>query len=55
MIEALQKTLILLLLIGLGLGLKSKIKNKTEITGIKEIILFIALPATVFIALMGIK
>jgi malate permease and related proteins len=55
MIEALQKTLILLLLIGLGLALRSKIKNKTEITGIKEIILSIALPATVFIALMGIK
>ena len=55
MIEALQKTSILLLLIGLGLGLRFKIKNKTEITGIKEIILSIALPATVFIALMGIK
>ena len=55
MIEALQKTLILLLLIGLGLALRSKIKNKTEISGIKEIILSIALPATVFIALMGIK
>lgn len=55
MIDALQKTLILLLLIGLGLALRSKIKNKTEITGIKEIILSIALPATVFIALMGIK
>ena len=55
MIEALQKTLLLLLLIGLGLALRSKIKSKTEITGIKEIILSIALPATVFIALMGIK
>ena len=43
MIEALQKTLILLLLIGLGLALRSKIKNKTEISGIKEIILSIAL------------
>ena len=44
-----------MLLIGLGLALRSKIKNKTEISGIKEIILSIALPATVFIALMGIK
>lgn len=55
MIEALQKTLTLLLLIGLGLALRSKFKNKTEINGVKEIILSIALPATVFIALMGIK
>lgn len=55
MVEAVQKTLILLLLIGLGLALRSKIKNKTEINGIKEIILSIALPSTVFIALMGIK
>jgi hypothetical protein len=55
MLEALQKTLILLLLIGLGLALRSKFKNKTEINGVKEIILSIALPATVFIALMGIK
>jgi malate permease and related proteins len=55
MLEALQKTLILLLLIGLGLALRTKIKNKTEINGIKEVILSVALPSTVFIALMGIK
>ncbi|AFK03655.1 hypothetical protein Emtol_2519 [Emticicia oligotrophica DSM 17448] len=55
MVGAVQKTLILLLLIGLGLALRSKIKNKTEINGVKEIILSIALPSTVFIALMGIK
>lgn len=55
MVEAVQKTLILLLLIGIGLALRSKIKNKTEINGVKEIILSIALPSTVFIALMGIK
>jgi malate permease and related proteins len=55
MLEAIQKTLILLLLIGIGFALRSKIKNKTEINGVKEIILSVALPATVFIALMGIK
>ncbi|MES2520083.1 MAG: hypothetical protein V4585_18340 [Bacteroidota bacterium] len=55
MLEAVQKTLILILLIGLGFALRGKIKNKTEINGIKEIILSIALPSTVFIALMGIK
>jgi malate permease and related proteins len=55
MIEAIQKTLTLLLLIGLGLALRTKIKNKTEINGIKEIILSVALPSTVFIALMGIN
>ncbi len=55
MIEALQKTMTLLLLIGLGLALRSKFKTKTEINGVKEIILSIALPATVFIALMGVK
>jgi malate permease and related proteins len=55
MFEAVQKTLILLSLIGLGLALKSKLKNKMELNGVKEIILSIALPATVFIALMGIK
>jgi len=55
MVEAVQKTLILLLLIGIGFALRGKIKNKTEINGVKEIILSIALPSTVFIALMGIK
>lgn len=55
MFEALQKTLTLLLLIGLGLALRSKFKSKTEINGLKEVILSIALPATVFIALMGVK
>ena len=52
---ALQKTFILILLIVIGLALRSKIKSKTELTGIKEIILSVALPATVFVALMGVK
>ncbi|MFL0162279.1 AEC family transporter [Aquirufa salirivi] len=55
MIDAIEKTLTLILLIGLGVALRRKIKNKSEIQGLKEVILSVALPATVFIALMGIK
>lgn len=55
MAVALQKTFILLLLIVIGLGLRSKIRNKTELNGIKEMILSVALPSTVFVALMGVK
>ncbi|MCZ2473231.1 hypothetical protein G9H62_10285 [Aquirufa ecclesiirivi] len=55
MIDAIEKTLTLILLIGLGVALRKKIKNKSEIQGLKEVILSVALPATVFIALMGIK
>lgn len=53
--EALQKTLTLLLLIGLGLLLRSKFKNKEYINGIKQIVLTVALPATIFIALLKIE
>ncbi|MFD2521173.1 AEC family transporter [Emticicia soli] len=55
MAVALQKTFILILLIVIGLGLRSKIKSKTELNGIKEMILSVALPSTVFVALMGVK
>ena len=51
---ALQKTVTLLLLIGLGLILRSKFKNKEQVNGIKELILSVALPSTIFIALMKI-
>ncbi|MCE7071278.1 MULTISPECIES: hypothetical protein [Dyadobacter] len=54
MSDALQKTITLLLLIGLGLLLKSKFKNKDQTNGIKEIILSVALPSTIFISLMKI-
>lgn len=54
MSDALQKTITLLLLIGLGLVLKSKFKNKDQTNGIKEIILSVALPSTIFISLMKI-
>jgi malate permease and related proteins len=54
MSDALQKTITLLLLIALGLLLKSKFKNKDQTNGIKEIILSVALPSTIFISLMKI-
>lgn len=54
MSDALQKTITLLLLIALGLILKGKFKNKDQTNGIKEIILSVALPSTIFISLMKI-
>ncbi|RXG15303.1 permease [Leeuwenhoekiella aestuarii] len=50
-----QKTLLFLLFIGLGLLLKLKIKEKKELAGIKMIILNLALPATIFIALLSVN
>ncbi len=50
-----QKTIVFLFFIFIGILLKAKFKNKEEITGIKKIILNLALPATIFIALLGIK
>jgi predicted permease len=55
MSDALQKTITLLLLIILGLLLKSKFKTKDQTNGIKEIILSVALPSTIFISLMKIE
>ena len=55
MSDALQKTLTLLLLIGLGLLLRTKFKSKAQTDGIKEMVLSVALPATIFIALMKIQ
>lgn len=54
MTDALQKAITLLSLIGLGLILRSKFKNKEQTNGIKEMVLSVALPATIFIALMKI-
>lgn len=51
----LQKTLLFLLFIGIGILLKVKLKNKSELAGIKVIILNLALPATIFIALIGVN
>lgn len=51
---ALQKTIAFILLIGIGVLLKNKIKTKEELKGVKAVILNIALPATIFIALLKI-
>tara|TARA_R110002050_G_scaffold16719_2_gene50544 strand:- start:6035 stop:7177 length:1143 start_codon:yes stop_codon:yes gene_type:complete len=50
-----QKTITFILFICIGLLLKLKFKSKEEVNGIKKIILNLALPATIFIALLGIK
>lgn len=52
---ALQKTLSFILLIVIGLLLKKKIPKKDQLGGIKSLILSIALPATIFIALLKVK
>jgi len=52
---AIQKTLSFILLIGVGLLLKKKISKKEHLGGIKTLILSIALPATIFIALLKIN
>jgi len=49
-----QKTLIFLVFILLGILLKPKFTSQNEVNGIKKIILNLALPATIFIALLGI-
>lgn len=50
-----QKTITFILFICIGLLLKLKFYSKEEVNGIKKIILNLALPATIFIALLGIK
>ncbi len=51
---ALQKTLELLIIIGIGFFLQKKIA-KQDLKGVKEIILCVALPATIFVALLKIE
>lgn len=51
---AIHKTLAFLLLILLGFLLKRKITSKEQLGGIKAVILSVALPATIFIALLKI-
>lgn len=53
--EALLKTLELLLIIAIGYALQRKLRNKGSLQGIKTIILSIALPATIFLALLKIN
>ena len=55
MSPALQKTLSFILLIVIGLLLKKKIPKKDQLGGIKTLILSIALPAMIFIALLKVK
>lgn len=50
-----QKTIVFLFFIFIGVLLKTKFKSKEEITGIKKIILNLAVPATIFIALLGVQ
>ena len=52
---AVIKTISLVVLILLGYTLQSKISSKEQKTGIKTVILSIALPATIFIALLKIE
>jgi len=52
---AIQKTLSFVLLIVVGVLLKKKISKKEQLGGIKSLILSIALPATIFIALLKIN
>jgi malate permease and related proteins len=54
MSSAITKTISLLLLIALGYLFRNKIKNKDQREGIKTLILSLALPATIFIALLQI-
>jgi len=50
-----SKTIALLLLILLGVLLKKKIKSKEALGGIKVLILSVALPATIFVALLKVN
>ena len=52
---ALQKTLELLLIIAIGVLLQKKLPRKEQLDGVKILILTVALPATIFLALLKIK
>src|SRR5690606_28115894 len=51
----LQKTLACVVFIVVGILLKIKLDRKEHVEGIKHLILTIALPATVFVELLGAK
>ncbi|MEM0932445.1 MAG: permease [Bacteroidota bacterium] len=53
--SGLYKTITFVCFILIGALLKTKIKSKAELNGIKKIILNLALPATIFIALLGVE
>ena len=50
-----DKTIVFLSFILIGILLKTKFKSREELDGIKKIILNLALPATIFIALLSIE
>ncbi|WP_252940423.1 hypothetical protein [Roseivirga pacifica] len=52
---ALQKTLTFILFILVGFLIRKKFANKDQVNGIKNMILTIALPSTIFVALMGVQ
>jgi malate permease and related proteins len=54
MSSAITKTISLIILIGLGYLFQSRIRSKDQREGIKTLILSLALPATIFIALLQI-
>src|SRR5690606_11327703 len=55
MTPAVTKTFYLILIIGIGYLMQRKISSKDQKEGIKNIILSLALPATIFIALLKIE
>jgi malate permease and related proteins len=55
MSPAITKTVYLIMIIGLGYLMQKKITSKDQKDGIKTIILSLALPATIFIALLKIE
>lgn len=52
---ALEKTLTFLFFIFLGVLLKVKLKKREQVNGIQKLILTVALPSTIFVALMGVE
>lgn len=52
---ALEKTLTILLLLGIGLLLKRKVPQADQLLGIKVLVLSVALPATIFVALLKVQ
>jgi len=50
-----EKTLGLLLMIGLGLALQRKVGSSEQLKGLKVLILSLALPATIFVALLNVE
>jgi hypothetical protein len=53
--DSFEKALSFIVFIGIGILLKLKFKSKDEENGLKKIILLLALPATIFIALLKVK